>query len=309
MFLVGSSAAGVMTRGTITLDYPDGRERWAQNAMGNVQSALRTLNEETDDALLVRIHVRLIDSEDAFHAEAGNGLENVLAVSISGQRTILVNGPKIETAAAGKWQSVMVHELAHVYVDTRYGPDVPRWLHEGIAQLLAADSLGASDTRLLFTALFGKLIPLEQLAGSFPDNEEGQQLAYAESLSFVRYLVNSSYQGSALDFLKDLKADDGRQLHNITDQPWLGGLENRWHKSLLSVSSWFIFLFDSTFLWIAVVVLTVIAWVVLRRRRKRLRREWLEEGSYYGAETTDEEEEFEPWSPPDDEGGYGGWRG
>jgi tetratricopeptide (TPR) repeat protein len=103
------------------------------------------------------------------------------------------------------WLHTMAHELTHFFI-TRVSHDkAPIWLHEGIAKLL--ENLWQNDEMQILTpeegylldraVKEGRLIPLKRFHPSvayMPDQEEAA-LAYAQVLSFTRYLNQRLEEG------------------------------------------------------------------------------------------------------------------
>jgi hypothetical protein len=89
--------------------------------------------------------------------------------------------------------TVLAHEVVHVLLDQyagHFGPTVPRWLHEGLAQHLSGDTyLGSREEDLLYPAVTGRLLRLRDLEADFPADPTLRQQAYAQSFSLVSYLV------------------------------------------------------------------------------------------------------------------------
>lgn len=89
--------------------------------------------------------------------------------------------------------TVLAHELVHLLIDQyagEFAPTVPRWVHEGLAQHLSGETyLGAREDDLLYPAAVGRLSRFRDLARAFPDDEAGRLVAYAQSESFVSFLV------------------------------------------------------------------------------------------------------------------------
>lgn len=87
---------------------------------------------------------------------------------------------------------VVDHELVHLLLDQYAGAAarrLPRWFHEGIAQVLARDSyLGAREEDLVWRAGAGRMLRFSELAGRFPEAAGELQAAYAQSYSFVSWL-------------------------------------------------------------------------------------------------------------------------
>jgi hypothetical protein len=83
----------------------------------------------------------------------------------------------------------VVHVLLHQYAKAA-GPYVPRWLHEGLAQRLAGGTyLGASEEDIVFHAKTGNLLAFSRLSDGFPRGAGPLRTAYAQSDSFVAFLL------------------------------------------------------------------------------------------------------------------------
>lgn len=112
-------------------------------------------------------------------------------VAFADYNTILIG---VEPSQAADWGvRVVAHELAHLVLGqfgrSCLGGSRPTWLEEGLAQ--AAEGATAAETaRALRRAIADNaLIPLRSLNGAFPAHDSGALLAYAQSESVVRYLL------------------------------------------------------------------------------------------------------------------------
>lgn len=115
---------------------------------------------------------------------------------------ILVTAVNPRTAAYDLGQSIP-HEMTHLmlYDATGVGyEDVPRWFEEGLATfletspdpnfpLIVQDAIARQET-----------IPFAELCETFPAGEDRARLAYAQSLSLIRY-IRAEYGNSALSDL------------------------------------------------------------------------------------------------------------
>lgn len=83
------------------------------------------------------------------------------------------------------------HEYAH-FVVRSLAHDVPGWLNEGFAQIAEGEQSRRVRSRLAKMSREDALIPFGQLRGSFSRIAEQDRvwLAYAQSLSFVTYLID-----------------------------------------------------------------------------------------------------------------------
>lgn len=95
--------------------------------------------------------------------------------------------------AGSSLQSVVTHELVHELLDqfaTPHGREIPRWFHEGLAQHLAGDTyLGAREEDIVWRASVGRLMNWSDIRAGFPRDEEPLRVAYAQSYSYVSWLI------------------------------------------------------------------------------------------------------------------------
>jgi tetratricopeptide (TPR) repeat protein len=85
---------------------------------------------------------------------------------------------------------VLRHEIAHSFVASRTGANCPTWLQEGLAQWLEGGDPAREDAGLAALVRRPGLPRLESLERPFVAlTEERAQVAYAESLSAVAYIL------------------------------------------------------------------------------------------------------------------------
>ncbi len=135
-------------------------------------------------------------------------------------------------------RGVVRHELAHELLDQRvgaHGRRVPRWFHEGLAQLLAGDTyLGAREDDLAFAALAGRLRSFVELAGDFPRELGALREAYAQSFSYVSWLARAYGVPALVEVaasVDDVTAFEPALAHR-TGRP-TSWLEERWRDYVL----------------------------------------------------------------------------
>ncbi len=82
----------------------------------------------------------------------------------------------------------MVHELLHQACEP-WGHRIPRWFHEGLAQVVAGDTyLGSSEEMIVWRAATQQLLPFSELGDGFPAEPQLLKIAYAQSYSYVAWL-------------------------------------------------------------------------------------------------------------------------
>jgi len=143
--------------------------------------------ERPADATPIRI---LLAPDGARFAEIAGGRspEWAAGLILEPGRTILLD--KSYLRDLGQTAALLRHELAHVLLDRRVGERaVPRWFHEGYAQLRAGEWDMEALWRLGRAAWTGSAIPLRDLELGFPASGPRAQLAYAESQAAVQALA------------------------------------------------------------------------------------------------------------------------
>jgi hypothetical protein len=169
---------------------------------------------------------------------------------------LLVTAVNIRTAPADLRQSIP-HEMAHLLLYQATGPNydqIPQWFNEGLATYMEASPNPNYDL-LLAEAVNGRTtIPLAELCATFPSREEQALLAYAQSVSVVRYIQaqygNQAVRGLVSAFADGADCQSGvqRALGLTLDElsrDWLRNLEPRsplaqfWQESGL----WLLLLF------------------------------------------------------------------
>lgn len=194
------------------------------------------------------------------------------AFALLGRHQIhIVWGELIRTATS--LRGAVVHELVHELLDQHSAPHgrlLPRWFHEGLAQCLAGDTyLGAREEDLVWRVGTRRLQPFSSLRDGFPRDEEGLRMAYAQSYSYVSWLLAEYGLSNLLTVAKatdDLTSFE-RALVGRTGRNTLQ-LEEAWHDHLLhgSGASWRA-LFEQCFSFLLIGALPVLALAMIRRFR------------------------------------------
>jgi hypothetical protein len=187
-----------------------------------------------------------------------------------GQHQIHIVWGEIRRTGASA-RGVVVHELVHELLDqfvTPHGALLPRWFHEGLAQTIAGDTyLGAREEDLVGRAATDRLEPFGSLRKEFPSGESGLRLAYAESYSFVAWLVREYGMESLLAVAK---ATDDLTSFERALVGWTGRqfpqLEEAWRDHLMhgSGAPWRV-LFDQCFSLLLIAALPVLVLALMRR--------------------------------------------
>jgi hypothetical protein len=89
-------------------------------------------------------------------------------------------------------KETFVHELSHAVLDKAVGKNVPRWLQEGLAMHHAREWNVDRFATLVRARVTGGLYPLSELTWKWPEGNLSQDIAYAQSIEFVNYLLDIS---------------------------------------------------------------------------------------------------------------------
>jgi len=101
--------------------------------------------------------------------------------------------------------AVLYHEYAHVLVHFMANRNVPSWLNEGLAEMAGFRVNPQSLVHLQEAIASGRLIDWGALQGSFAKlSEQDVRLAYEQSFSLVRFMIENYGWHKIADLLEDL---------------------------------------------------------------------------------------------------------
>lgn len=202
---------------------------------------------------------------------------------------IYLRRPELRGATTETLETVLDHEIVHVLLGRAFGPQkVPRWLQEGMAQLLAGEYTAETTHTLAKGTLGNSLLSLHELARGFPKDPVRAQLAYAQSADFVAWIRNRHGKTAIHTLIQELAAGEdfpvairlatGQEVDDI-DQAW----RSRLQESPFQLSP----LFSEGVWWGLGALLVPLAWFAVRRRNKvkisRWKREEVLEDALYRA--------------------------
>lgn len=269
----------------LIVEYRTGDERWIEEVLGRTDAARRTLNSLMPDALLARIRVVVAPTKKEFLSLVGGWAEHSVAVAMPTRPVpmVVIDAETLRTVPLAELSQTLVHELAHCYLALRLPRRPPRWFDEGVA-MLAADEWKLEDAvAVTMAALANRTIPLRELQYHFPSDPARQRLAYQQSASLVRLLVEEN-GGSLAKLLQGMIGPEGeRAATQLWDPFWTQLLEMRWRQELRSWRNWALLVLNSGLFWGTMAILTIVAWILKRQRNLARRREWEKEESVYAA--------------------------
>ena len=203
--------------GLFTYRYKKGQDSVLVSYADQVLTRQRRLLESMfGDQLESSIEVDLLPDLESLAATTGLSVEQIErtgTVGVSKYGRIMIISPN-KLATGYPWLDTLAHELNHVFINRVSKNRTPVWLHEGIAKLLERFwrderlcDLTPEEAYLLDRAAReGRLIPFRNFHPSVAhmQSQEDATLAYAQVLSFVRYLNSRFRDGWIKDLLESM---------------------------------------------------------------------------------------------------------
>jgi hypothetical protein len=165
---------------------------------------------------------------------------------------------------------VLRHELAHVALSRYLGSGVPRWFHEGYAQL-ASGSWGASNAwTLRLHIAVGRTPSLESLSLDFRTGRIAADQAYMLSYTAVEYLQRLGGSRGFARLLQSWKETGDidvaiRRTYGLT----LGQFERMWRRDVARRFGWLLVLAQTAVYWTLLTIILLVMGYWKRRRDKR----------------------------------------
>ncbi len=206
--------------------------------------------------------------------------DSALAVAFPSRGHIVLNAAKLRQFDPLERIRTLDHEMVHVLLGRIAAGEahVPLWLHEGLAQDLSGQSSMTDMVRLALANITDRRIPMTQLIDSFPYGSPGAPVAYAQALSFTRFVATDffSFADSAALF-HFLVANPERAktiLAILSDRNTIEELDHRWYKKRERGDSWLLVVTSSSVLWIGIVFLFLGAYGWKKRRERQVIAGW-----------------------------------
>ncbi len=192
---------------------------------------------------------------------------------------IYLKSPRIRDGTASPLETVLDHEIVHVLLGRAFYPrPVPRWLQEGMAQILARE-FTPDKTKALARGVLGKnLIGLHELSRGFPKNGARAHLAYAQSADLVAY-ISSTYGKEALPTLvrEMAKGEQFEMAIRIATSKSIDEVDLAWRSRLQDSDFSLGPLMDEGIWWGLGALLVPLAWFTVRRRNRVRMERWRRE--------------------------------
>ena len=258
--------------------HPSSRER-VQPLIAQAEAVRHDLTERLGFPVLseVRVEIARTPGEMATFAPSGAPYpEYAAGVAYSELGLVLLSLTPIHAGVEQDLGEVFRHELAHVALhDALNGRDVPRWFNEGFAVFASGESSFGRMKTLAMSTVGGSLIPLHELERSFPNDETKAQVAYAEAVDVVRFLVRREDIHRFRTLVTELR--EGKAFEQAVLDAYavdLATLELEWRDDASRRYTFVPILLSGTCFWVIALGVAVWAWRRRKRRDKLTLQKW-----------------------------------
>ena len=226
------------SEGLVDMWWYAGGDGLATDAVSGIRRGLDALEEDFGLELQRRTRLVFYADGDRMRADMGRGTRSWVG-GVAAARFNLI----VLYASEFKWgrstlAATIAHELTHIAIEHAIGEPpraIPTWLHEGLATVVesaVAERFSYDDiAQAAFEA--DRLISLRGLTGSFPVHSGGALLAYAQSNSFVKFIIDR-WGESAITEILDAYRQGASQDRALRQAVGLGlnALEAEWLATL-----------------------------------------------------------------------------
>jgi hypothetical protein len=250
-------------------------DRTALYLAKNADAIVESVSSRLGFAPGERIHVIVASDRKHFNSAQPPGarLPDWTAGTAYPQRGLIV----LLKNSRGDILRTFEHEVCHILLGKAFGPDhrVPRWLHEGMAIIVAGEWSMQRLKTMTMAVLTGRLLPMEDITHAFPRDALQAEIAYCQSFYFISFLKSKFGED---DFRRFLKAYSSRKDFKLALRKayflYWEEIETLWLDYLKVRFSWFPILFSTGFLWFLASILFVWGYIHKKRTARVKLRQW-----------------------------------
>jgi hypothetical protein len=250
----------------------------------HADSIAESVSKQIGFAFRERVHVIVAPDQERFHSvqPAGARVPDWAVGVAYPHRSLIV----LLKDPRGNILKTFEHEVCHILLGRAFGSDhqVPRWLHEGMAIIVAGQWNMQRLSTMTMAVLTGSLLSMEDITHAFPRDKRRAELAYCQSFYFISFLKSKfgddefrtflSVYSSCKDFKLALWKTYFLRWDEIEEQ-WLGYLKVRF--------SWIPILFSTGALWFLASLVFIWGYFHKKRKARRKMRQWELEEMLSGA--------------------------
>ena len=232
------------------------------------------INRLIDGIEIGKIEIWMCKTQQQFQAAAHAPIQDwAVGCAFPLSRRIVIQNPRVIIDRKFQLSQVLRHEIVHIAFGQRTKStigDIPLWFIEGIAIYLSGEWAPHRHDVMFEHILSRSIIPLTDLADRFPTPERKAQLAYAESLNAVAWLVKIAGVEKLWEVINLLGA--GNDLNTAYKQAigWdLATFDAEWQASLSQRYYWTAVFSNSYLFWGSLGLVFIFVYVWCRQRTRR----------------------------------------
>lgn len=224
------------------------------------------------------IHVRIASSSREFLQlqPEPKGPTWALAIAYPQQGLILMKSPRMVTQGHPDILQTFRHESAHILLADAFGArPVPSWLQEGMAQLMEEAWNFHRISVMTRAVLADEVIPLWDLAASFPADLRQAEIAYAVSYYFISFLLSRYGRHALQNFI--LEISRGVELDVALSRATgmrLREIIQLWEQFIKVRFNWIPIITGGGTLWFAASLVLFVGYMLRRRRSRQILQQW-----------------------------------
>ena len=169
------------------------------------------------------------------------------------------------------------HEVCHILLGRAFGSGhrVPRWLHEGMAIMIAGEWSLQRLSNMTMAVLTGSLLNMEEITRTFPRNARRAELAYCQSFYFISFLKSKFGDEEFRIFLATYSScKDFKQALWKTYYLHWEEIEDLWLDYLKVRFSWIPILSSTGTLWFLASLVFIWGYFHKKRKARKKMRQW-----------------------------------
>ncbi len=288
----GTAGGETIVTDHFTVDYETGGKLYAGIASRAAEQAFERISRSLGHRPEGRITIMLAGSAERFGELTGDALPDwSTAVALPGRRIVIspLEGSKLAL------EHILAHEIVHIIIRDAAGETfVPRWFHEGCAEIYSGQWGIRSRLYLAWHVVRGNLLTFEDIQRVFSRGSMDAGMAYDQSMVAVNRLMALSGPKTPALILDGLERGlDFQEAFFNAAGMYPGEFEPLYiaHMKRTYGRRSLVTLIPGT--WTGIMLLAFLAYIIKKYRTRRLLREWEE------AERRDNIVDFKRRYPPD----------
>lgn len=293
IFLLNTNAYSeeYISKNNVNIQYEKKNEKLAKYILDISKNVMQSVTEKTGINYNKQLNIKISPSKNVFDNETGIKNLDVQGVAISDIGLVIINSENIFKSSNDDIFKLLEHEFTHIYlgdyISHNSSLSFPRWLNEGIAQYVSggtSELFSFSYQNSLQSAFISnKVLPFSILVQSFPYTRDNFTLAYAQSISMTKFLVDRYGDNKLKELIINInKEDNFYRAFSKTYSIDFNDIEREWLSEKRTSNYTFDYYFSTHIDFITnglILISAIIAFTVnfFRNRRRRKNYDLVEE--------------------------------